>query len=1309
MRDPGRSSSAIDFAVRTVFPRYAERRATSQFYLPRITFAVLALASNALRSQSLAQGPQDSPIMAGVVVEEVASDSEGAKAGLQIGDTIIAYSRNSASASIGSPFDWARLEASQFSGVRLTLRGMRRTEEMIWTMGTGFWGITTGPLLGGDLDASYHRCRGLVLSEKYIDALQCWPSVIKEVRVTDPAWFPIWLVEQILASISKERVWKESDETVATILQFSEAGGGLTGTANMLQGLGGVSQLHGNTKKAEEYYRRALATWDKVVPNSIDSARLLNILGSLAIDTEDPGKAGEEYNRALLVLAGLTPGNGDTGNTLNGLGLVAERLHDWDKAVAYYRRALAIREKLAPGSLLVATTLYNLAEPLYRRGDLAQAEEYYSQALAIRERLAPNSSDVAVCLYMLGLVASDRGVLAKAEEYHRRALQVYERLLPGSLDASRVMNGLGVDFVREGNLEKAAKYHQQALAIQTELAPRSAEIVVSLGELGNVSSESGDLVAAEAFYQRALVIQREIDPGDPDIALTLEHLGLLAQYRGETAKADEYFHQDSAIIAKFLTDSPEFARSLTNLAELANARGDLSLADEYFRKALAIYEKLSPGSLSFAWSLDKLGKLAMKRLDYAGAELYARQALAIYTKLAPDSAYVAGCFNDLGNAASGRPDLQKEEAFYKQALAIYTRLAPASTNTASVLTNLGNVALAEHKLVEAERYYRDSLDMTRKLTGSRVNLALTLLALGDVERERGAAKEAERNYREGLEIIELISPGSDTHARLLNALGLILFGRGEVREAADCFQRAVDALENQTARLGGSQESRWSFRSSFLDYYGAYVSALVSLKQGERAFDISEKARAREFLSMLAERDLVFAKDVSSEIQQARRMNAAAYDHTQEQLSKLDPAKNGQQRERLIGRLQELMAERGEIAERIRQISPDFAALQYPQPLDLTGARRMLDAGTALLSYAVGAEASTLFVVQATGKEPALSVLSLPVGEKKLRRQVEEFRKLILQRRSITDSVFVAKARVLYDELVKPAEALFTSNERLLIVPDLPLYSLPFAALLRTRNQYLVEWKPLHTVLSATVYAELQKRRQVGQKAVELVAFGDPHYAAASRLRTESISQSDVRSVLPGLSLSPLPFSRAEVDGIAAIYREKSLKYLGEDATEEHAKAIGKDVRYIHFAVHGLMDDRLPLNSALAFTTPERIAPGKENGLLEAWEIFEQVRLDADLVTLSACNSGMGQEQPGEGLIGLTRAFQYAGARAVLASLWSVDDMRTMELMKQFYTALRSGKSKDEALRSAQIRLLNFPPSSSPFYWAAFTLNGDWR
>ena len=191
--------------------------------------------------------------------------------------------------------------------------------------------------------------------------------------------------------------------------------------------------------------------------------------------------------------------------------------------------------------------------------------------------------------------------------------------------------------------------------------------------------------------------------------------------------------------------------------------------------------------------------------------------------------------------------------------------------------------------------------------------------------------------------------------------------------------------------------------------------------------------------------------------------------------------------------------------------------------------------------------------------------------------------------------------------------------------------------------------------------------------------------------------------------MARLPASRSEVQAISSLFPGARV-LLGGDATEEAVKSLAPQARRLHFACHGLLDERFPLNFGLAFSIPEHRKAGLDNGYLQAWEIFDELRLDADLVTLSACDSGLGQEMGGEGLVGLVRAFQFAGARSVLASLWGVSDESTADLMKRFYGYLRSGKTKDEALRAAQIdQIRKKTGESHPFHWAAFELFGDWR
>jgi CHAT domain-containing protein len=368
----------------------------------------------------------------------------------------------------------------------------------------------------------------------------------------------------------------------------------------------------------------------------------------------------------------------------------------------------------------------------------------------------------------------------------------------------------------------------------------------------------------------------------------------------------------------------------------------------------------------------------------------------------------------------------------------------------------------------------------------------------------------------------------------------------------------------------------------------------------------------------------------------------------------------------------------------------------------------------------VGDEKTFLFVVQpqrATGdaSDSGITVLELPIGQAALREKVERFRRGIRTSGPLPED-WVRQSHELYDVLIGRAAKWVASSERVLISPDGPLHGVPFGALVTegpspggtSRPRYWIERKPLHVVVSGTLYAELKKGRRPAAP-VSLVAFGDPKYAAVSADQPESVTNVQVRSALRrGYSFAPLPGTRTEVETIAQIFQKQAQVYVGDQATEERAKSIAPNVRYVHFATHAFVDERSPVNSAIALTIPATPADGEDNGLLQAWEILEGRPIDADLVVLSACETALGKEMGGEGLMGLTRAFQYAGARSIVASLWSVADESTSELMKRFYGNLKAGRTKDAALRLAQLDLIR-GASSQPFHWAAFQLVGDWR
>lgn len=941
---------------------------------------------------------------------------------------------------------------------------------------------------------------------------------------------------------------------------------------------------------------------------------------------------------------------------LGGWGATWVLRQNWAEAESRYQLALSKEESLREDSLTLANALTALADVAWRKSDLDTAQKYFQQALDLDLKLAPVSMVTQAREENLANVLSRRGDQSGAIQLYLKDLALAQKLRPGTIYVANTLDDLGIANLHTGNLELSENYARQASAFYQRADPESLDTAYNLNNLGGILNERGDLAGADQSFRRALTLKEKLIPGSPSVAITLSNLG-----------------------------------------DIARERGALDDAERYYTQSLALREKLQPDSLEVAESLEGLGLLYGERRDPDPAEKTLEQGLAIVRRVSPDTGNEAEFLSNLGEVALLRGNVDDGERYFERAEVITRRTEPDSLSLAGVEHNLAIVALQRNDLDHAERLFRTSLGLEERLAPGSLLQATSLLWLGSVAERRSDMATAGELDRRALDIRQKLAPGSKDEAEALYAVGTVLRKQGRNADAGNFFCEATTALEKQSAKLGGTEDTKAAFRANFANYYRDCLESLVSAGRAQEAFGVLERFHARSLANMLAERDLNFDSDAPASLLRERTLNAADYDKAQSEVAGLSPTKDAGQIEQLLSKMRDLNADRERIAERIREASPRLASLQYPQPLDVTGTQQALDPGTLMLAYSVGKSETVLFAI--TGQ--SFTVHRLKVGDAELRERVEAFRNLIERRSKEVDR----PAQDLYELLLRPADAALETSERVLVVPDGPLQTLPFAAL-RRDGRYLVEWKPLHNAASATVYVELRKRRVPGNQPMQLAAFGDPKYARAG----VALEQTALRSVKTrGFQLEELPASRDEVQRIASLYPDPAKRvFLGADATEERAKAVGRDVRYIHFATHGLLDQQFPLNSALVLTIPDGNGGARENGLLQAWEVFEQVRINADLVTLSACETGLGQELDGEGLVGLTRAFQYAGARSILASLWSVADSSTADLMERFYQHLQSGQSKDEALRAAQMEEMRQAENAHPFYWAAFTLIGDW-
>ena len=911
--------------------------------------------------------------------------------------------------------------------------------------------------------------------------------------------------------------------------------------------------------------------------------------------------------------------------------------------------------------------LLSSARFLVLRSDFDPAARLYGEAVALAEKSWGESLVLARAVNSSAEVPYRRDDLDAAEPLRRRALEIRARLAPGSLEHAGSLANMGLLREDRGELAEAQAFHTEALAIQDRLAPESLDVAMTLNNLGNVASARGLLDQAEAYFRRSLALKELHVPGSMSTANTLNNLGNVLRRRSRYAEAEEFLRRNLEIRERLAPGSLGMAQALTNLGILAEERGDLVEARTLYEKGLALREKLAPGSLELASTLRVVGDLLVNE---------------------------------------GNP--RKAEELYRRAFEITSAKAPKSGSHAESVFDLGFGAMALGRRDEARRLLEQALELRRAVAGDDSAAGTSLYYLAKMAREDGDIERAAALQGRALEVRRARQPGTRWLVESLHEMGRIERARGNPWAARGCYLEALEALDAQVRTLGGGDETKSRFRGYFSEISSEAVDLLFELKRPDEAFGVLERSRARAFLALLAGRDLDFGAEVPAPLEERRRLLAADEARTRAALASSGAGTAGEETEkRLRARLGEIRIEQETLRAETRTAAPRVAALRDPSPLDAAGARVTLDEGTLLLSYSVGEKRTVLF---ALSRGEALAAWSLPAGRADLARDVDALRRLVLRRRAgpSETSPVTERSRALHDLLLGPVASRLASVRRLAVVPDGPLHLLPFALLSDAGGEPLVARVPLSLAPSATALAELARlRRGSAGTAPAVAAFGDPVYP---RPGTPLPADAGVRSLLGRGGLAPLPATRREVESLAAAIGPTVRSYLGADATEERALASARDARVLHFACHALLDERNPLDSALALSIPDAPGPGGANGLLQAWEVLEGMRLDADLVILSACETALGEEQGGEGIAGLSRAFQWAGARSVLASLWTVPDESTADLMKVFYSALSRGAPRDDALREAQRTLLaRGGDAAHPYFWAAFELLGDPR
>lgn len=753
------------------------------------------------------------------------------------------------------------------------------------------------------------------------------------------------------------------------------------------------------------------------------------------------------------------------------------------------------------------------------------------------------------------------------------------------------------------------------------------------------------------------------------------------------------------------------------LRQLGELQTSVELTENGLRLAREIKNREHEGS-----ALNNLGVTYKELGDYEKGILYLNQALDIQRET-NDKGGEAIVLNNLGSCYLLSGDLAKAEVLYLQSI-VLRRAVKDRRGEGNVLNNLGQVYARRDNYAKAVETLEQALAIRREL-GDKTGEAVTLRNLGKSYRELGDKPKAVGYYEQANSLARQLG---DRRVEAESAYGLALAERerGNLRRAIETVESGL-ALIEQTRNELVNPELRAVYFASVLQYYELYTDLLAERYEKEKnetdvalALETNERARARSLVELLREarvnikqgvdlKSLEQAQDLQEKLslQYRRRTAALAQKAKPETLAKI------------TGDINTLTGELEAAQTKIRRANPRYADLTQGATASAKEIQSLLDNETVLLEYKLGAARSFLWLVT----KDTIKIYTLP-GRAEIEKTARDFYDATILRDK-SKEVETAKLSNKLGQILLAPVAANIENKRLAIVADGVLQFIPFASLQSPKSKiqspkFLIETNEIVVLPSASVLAELRRNSNKTKLPEKTIAvFADPIFEAndprLSNVSGNVAVKSDQLKLVSrdfnfGETLPRLLSSREEARNISK-FAPKNQAVSNVDFDASRANAMSENLanyRILHFATHGLLDTAHPEFSGLVFSLYDKNGKAQD-GFLRLNQIYN-LNLNSDLVVLSACQTALGKDVRGEGLIGLTRGFMYAGAKRVVASLWKVDDAATAEFMKRFYqNFLQKNLSPASALRQTQNEMKQILRFKSPYYWAGFTLQGDWK
>jgi CHAT domain-containing protein/tetratricopeptide (TPR) repeat protein len=1157
--------------------------------------------------------------------------------------------------------------------------------------------------------------------EKYKSVLAQWRTLGNREREADALG--------ALGGLSRTlREYEQSLDYFNQALRLRRELGDRRREANALGNIGQAYEEMKQHKQALDYYRQALPLLRETGNQRGEAVTLTNI-GSVHYDLGEQQPALEHFEQAIAAWRKLGDQNEEAGAHVRA-GRAFEAVNNRPKALESYNEALKVY-RAAKDQAGEASALLDLGVVNREVGNNRQALEYFSQALPLWRSLGRKGEEASI-LNFLGLVYRTLGEKESALEHYNQALALSRELKNQRLEAT-VLNNIASVYYSFGDRRKALESFNEVLPLRRAAGDRLGE-ASTLTNIGGASADLGENQQALEFYNQALPIWRDLKRRVEEV-IVLQNISETYDRLGEKQMALDQYNQALAQIRQLGAKQIEGA-ILTNLATLYSTLGEKQKAQDFYLQSLEIHRATGNRTVE-ADTLHLLGFLHFEMDDTQKALEYLGQALPLWRQL-KDKRGEAMTLTATAMVYRSTGERDKSLEYSNQALPLHREVGNRA-GEAETLINIGLILSASGEKQRAIEHFKHAVELSQAISDplleakshyeiARVNLDLANLddsrkqieeTLGIVERLRSkvASQELRTSY------FATVQKFYDFYIELLMRMHERQSDKGFDGEALQASERArarslLEILAEANANIREGVD--------------------VALIERERALQQQLNGKADALARLFTGR---FAPEQADALRKEIDALKAAYE---------------------------------QVRAEIRQASPRYAALTQPTPLSLKEIQQqLLDDDTLLLEYSLGDERSFLWAVtrskitsfalppRAEIEDAARQVYELLSKPNQVYRQTASQRRLKHKKSDAAGEEIAPDTEALYalsDMLLKPVASQL-GNRRLVIVAEGALQYIPFSALPRPvvsvqgsggrlkarsrRTPAAAERLPLivdHEVVSlpsASTLAALRRDvmdRQPAPKTLAVIA--DPVFEKDDeRVKVVSVAQDNQpqgpktiptvaeerlikhlkkptgggdQSVV--LRISRLPFTRQEAEQIASLAPESERKQA-VDFAASRATAMASDLtqyRFVHFATHGYLDSERPELSALVLSLVDEKG-AQQSGFLYAHEVYN-LKLPAEVVVLSACETGLGKEIKGEGLVGLTRGFMYAGAPRVVVSLWSVNDKATSELMAKFYRRMLAEKMRPAAaLRAAQIEMWKQQQWQAPYFWAAFVVQGEWR